>query len=376
MITASTESGVLGTIRLDDGRLTASSKALQSIADSVVHRTGSAAAAYQHLAGTSNGYVHYSADTGELNEKYRELGGQYQADGYYNSASSIGVFPSARKVTMTVAQLASLVKVGPEGFVHGWRFVGTPVPDAKVDHPSLGTGHIISHTSTRVRVGFREGERTFNRGPETGEGAIHETPGLENVGHEELMRAVANTNRQSKVYTDHQMKSLQSQISTLAAEMHAEAHRDAKVALGIRIAAIAGAVALAFATGHEELSAVAVGTLMLDRMPEIVKEVAEYLRSRKVHTGKPGVRPPIKRKPKDTKMTRRRKLKLNEKSESSPAEQLTALIASRLTAHGVDDDTASDVAEAIMDAASSGKFPGDDDFMTNDEAMSILHGAS
>lgn len=60
MITVSTENRVLGTISLDNGQLKASTPGLQRIADSKVRQTGSAATAYQLLANTSNGYVHFS----------------------------------------------------------------------------------------------------------------------------------------------------------------------------------------------------------------------------------------------------------------------------------------------------------------------------
>lgn len=362
MITVSTESGVLGTIRLGDGRLEASSPGLQDIADAAVRQTGSAAAAYQKLAGKSNGYVHYIADA-------NSPAGQRQADGYYNSASSIGV-ASASKMRLTAAQLADLIKVGPHGFTHGWRFVGVPVPGAEVKHPDLGTGIVASHTSTHVNVDFpKAGSMQFSRVADRG--TIHETPRIEPVSPASMMNAIAAANHQANTYTDSQIKSLQSQISTLTAEMHAEAHRDAKVALGIRIAAIAGAVTLAFATGHEAMSAVALGAVFLDRMPEIIKEVAEYLHSRKIHTGKPVVRAP-KPKPKDTKMTRRKKMKI--KSASSPEEQLAGLFSDRLVAQGLDKAEADRFSTELMRAAASGGFPGDDSFMTNEQALAIAHG--
>lgn len=371
-ITVSTESGVLGTINFDGGSLKASTKGLQDIADTAVRRTGSAAVAYRHLAGKSNGYVHYSADgnAGAAIKSPAAAAGHFQADGYYNSASSIGVFSADGRVRMTAAQLADLVKVGPHGFTHGWRFVGVPVPGAEVSHPDLGTGIIASHTSTHVNVDFPgSGSMQFSRVADRG--AIHETPRIEPVSPASMMNAIAAANHQSNAYTDSQIKALQSQISSLTAEMHAEAHRDAKVALGIRIAAIGGAVTLAMATGHEAMSVVALGAVFLDRIPEVIKEVAEYLHSRKIHTGKPIVRPP-KPKPKDTKMTRRKKMKI--KSASSPEEQLAGLFSSRLVAQGLDKAEADRFSEELIRAAASGGFPGDDSFMTSEQALAIAHG--
>ena len=380
MITASTESGVLGTISLDDGRLTASTPALQDIADTAVRHTGSAAAAYRRLANHSNGYVHYSADTGTaaaVKSTAAGAAGHFQAEGYYNSASSIGVASaSAARARLTVAQLADLMKVGPHGYTHGWHFVGSAEVGAEVSHPDFGTGRIFAHTEDAVHVRFSKGDggedRAFPRATHNVAGKIPAKGMLEPASSGDLKRAIANTNRQSKVYTDAQVGALQSQISSLAAEMHAEAHRDAKVALGIRITAIGAAAALAFVTGHEEMSIAVVGAMFLDRIPEIIKEVAEYLRAKAVHTGKPAVRAPVKRKPKDTKMTRRKKMKI--KSASSAAEQLADLFSSRLAAHGVDEDVADRVSAALVTAAAAGGFPGDDSFMSNDQALAIVNG--
>jgi hypothetical protein len=58
-LVAYTEDGPIGTITYENGQLIGSSPGLQQVADSKVHRAGSAEAAFELLRDSSNGYVSY-----------------------------------------------------------------------------------------------------------------------------------------------------------------------------------------------------------------------------------------------------------------------------------------------------------------------------
>jgi len=51
--------------------------------------------------------------------------------------------------------------VGPEGFIHGWIFVGVPGVGGKVFHPSLGHGTVTGHSGSHATVRFARGTHTF-----------------------------------------------------------------------------------------------------------------------------------------------------------------------------------------------------------------------
>jgi hypothetical protein len=49
-------------------------------------------------------------------------------------------------------------KVGPKGYIHGWIFVGIPLPGAHVFHPHLGHGTVVARHGNRVHVHFERND--------------------------------------------------------------------------------------------------------------------------------------------------------------------------------------------------------------------------
>lgn len=65
-----------------------------------------------------------------------------------------------RGVSMSVTwdDLAKVIElVGPKGYIHGWIFVGIPVPGDKVFHPRHGLGTVTDTGGGRVSVSFDKG---------------------------------------------------------------------------------------------------------------------------------------------------------------------------------------------------------------------------
>lgn len=59
--------------------------------------------------------------------------------------------------------MATISRVGPHGFIHGWIFVGAPVTGEHVYHPRHGHGTVASHDERHVTVAFNKGHsRSFH----------------------------------------------------------------------------------------------------------------------------------------------------------------------------------------------------------------------
>jgi ribA/ribD-fused uncharacterized protein len=70
------------------------------------------------------------------------------------------------------ALLADLIKAGPKGYEHGWRFVGAPVVGAQVHHPEHGSGTVKRSGKRTAAVRFASGhEASFEHGAEPPGGA-------------------------------------------------------------------------------------------------------------------------------------------------------------------------------------------------------------
>lgn len=297
MITVSTESGPLGTISLDDGELKASSSGLQDIADETVQRTGSAAIAYQVLANTSNGYVHYT-DDGDFTRKYLGLDtGQSHIEGYYNNASNrpvsavekclscgcglphedhgdhrnitvedveaagqaANLAPGAAasnvangyrtmtelagkkwSVSFSTSQLADLIKVGAEGYIHGYICVRPPCGDkgGRVSHPVHGIGLITERDQRgEVHARFSDGTTGTLGDPEAKPRFIASSddlpqdtsPDVETiVSHNQDVLSALNAGQE---YTDAQLNGVRVEMSNLEQnlkQLHAERMRGFK----------------------------------------------------------------------------------------------------------------------------------------------------
>lgn len=173
------------------------------------------------------------------------------------------------------------------------------------------------------------------------------------------MRTVATANNQARVYTDAQVQDLQKQINALRAELHAEKHKEAKAAAAIRLVSVAASIAMAFFTGG--LSLVALGPLLLDKMPEVGRELAEYYQVRRQHTELP-ITP----------------LKPGEKADDAAAAAVTGHLIRELMAAGVDPGLARHIATHVVQAAiaamASGRQPWEPEFLPDDAVTGILHG--
>lgn len=62
----------------------------------------------------------------------------------------------AHKLNKSVIE-AEIAKVGPKGYIHGWIFVGIPVPGQDVTHESLGHGKVTEVHPDTVKVKFDDG---------------------------------------------------------------------------------------------------------------------------------------------------------------------------------------------------------------------------
>jgi hypothetical protein len=163
-----------------------------------------------------------------------------------------------------------------------------------------------------------------------------------------MMKAVAAANNQHRMYTDAEVKQLADRVNALEAEMHTEHGNETRFNLAINLGASLAAIALSFFTAGASLLALV--PILAEKGPDIANAIAGFIHDRASHTENPFT-----------------PLKPGEKSERSPAEQVSMAFASILEKNGLPTAVAQRVATAITDAAQSqldaGKKPWDADFV-------------
>jgi uncharacterized protein YdaT len=321
------------------------------------------------------------------------------------------------KVTVTVNELAELVKLGgPEGYIHGYVCVRPPCGDKPpkikpadlavqrdggiVHRPSgYSVGHVAKDETGKWTASHADGAETthgsrgnalkavarrYNSG-KTGNSLSGDdsassdaapdvsSPSVETSGsHDELPNpgslpkpsgagVLAYLNRQSRVYTDTQVKSLQNQLNKLQAELHQEKHKEKKMSVAIELGSVAAAVGLAFVTGG--LSLGLLGPALVHEAPNIGKALAEWVHGRLSHTENPFT-----------------PLRAGEKSAQSSAtatqqEQVVSALAQLISQPGLSQADAQSFSSLVVaqaaKALAAGRFPGDDGFISADDVQSV-----
>lgn len=281
-------------------------------------------------------------------------------------AAKSGDDDTAVRVSFTAAELAGVVKVGPHGWEHGWKFVGIPVLGTEVKHPDLGTGHVTSHTDDTVTARFPDAgkTKTFSRGtasPGSAPAPGHLEPAPVNSANSARLGSLAFVSHQSKIYTDDQVKSLQDQINQLQAELHKEKHKEKKVGVAIEIGSVIAAVGLSFITGG--LSLGLLGPAVVHESPNIGKAIAEWVHSRIGRTSNPFT--PLKPGEKSAQPA----------ASMSQQEQVIAALTDIFSGPELSEADARAfstlvVAQAAQSLA-AGKFPGDDGFISPENIQAV-----
>jgi hypothetical protein len=336
-------------------------------------------------------------------------------DGFFTAADKKEILdaidPAAKKnarVTLTVSELAELVKIGgPEGYIHGYVCVRPPCGkepekikpadlavqrDGGVVHRPSGyaVGHVAKDETGKWTASHADGAKTthgsrsnalktvarrYNSGKNISSldntSASVEAP----MRPDELPQSVepvklprsngvsslAFSNRQGRVYTDTQVKSLQDQLNKLQAELHQEKHKEKKMSVAIELGSVAAAIGLAFVTGG--LSLGLLGPALVHESPNIGKAIAEWIHARLGHTENPFT-----------------PLRSGEKSAQPSVttmqqEQVVATLAQLFSQPGLSLTDAQSFSTLVVaqaaKALAAGRFPGDDGFVSADDIQSV-----
>ena len=315
-----------------------------------------------------------------------------------------------------------LVKVGVEGYEHGWVCVRPPCGNAPgkirtvelgvnrdgtvVHRPSgyavghvkrseSGRGYTASHvsdgkesthgkrTDAVAAVARRHNKATVTERSRT-EPVADMMPSPSHADATSLKPAslghVSMLNQVNRTYTDEQAKAIEKRLDLLAVEIKGEQKKEARTDLAIEMGTVVASVGLAFFTSGASL--VALAPILHDRIPDIGKLFAKFIAHLRAY-GAPKVvataasnardklgKVPVPR----VRVMSRVAVKADTAISSEAVAQIAQLIAKELEAGGLAADVASPLALAMTSHAAVAlravKFPGDNDFITADGSSS------
>ena len=275
--------------------------------------------------------------------------------------SSLATAEKMNRVSVSAAQLADMIKVGPHGYIHGWHFVGIPITGSEVDHPNMGHGKVIGHSKSTAFVHFDSGEeKAFPRSQASHQAS--EKPRLEQIGQEHAsLASLAAINNQSHAYTDAQIKQINDKFNQLRSDMHQDESHAAKIDAITDLVGLAIAVALTFATGG--LSLLVAGPFIIAQAATLGPIVAKWAAARSGHSENP-LRALITLKP-------------GEKAQKDAVSGIVQILVNELVKQGLDPQIAqqfvSATAAKAQSALNAGKFPGSGNFLSASDKQDILN---